>query len=590
MLKLSAALIVKDDTELQGLNKALDSLIPFVDGVYVTATGKNVEQIKSLCDLKGVNYSFFKWCDDFSAARNFNFSQVPQDTDFIFWMDADDILIGGQYLREVAELAKQNHKDIVFFTYWYGCTFNGDPSPSTLTEVLMEHNRERLIRPGTHVWKGRLHETPIPVSGAKNNYTKYLYDPKERPIVVMHTSPDSSLEEKMKRNKRILEAQLKDERVSAQGADPRTLLYLMKIYAEAGTEQEMKECIEMGKEYLLKSGWDEERAACHEQIGICWGKLGDFKKSAEEFHLAIAEWPKQPLLYIRLATAYFNLKNYGFADYWMKIGATMDIDNKGSNLTNLKAMKLMYSELLLKMNWNAHRDTKKALEAASLLMKESPTQEHLDQLKFIESFDKLNDACKHVDELAHYLEEIGETKQIVPILEKLPDAITSQPFGQKIRQRFSEPRIWADNEICYFANFGGKFFEEWSGKSLDKGIGGSETAVIELAKRWVEQGYKVTVYGDPGADKGDIEGVTYLPWYYFNPRDQFNIVIQWRNPALAGKIKCKKFYVDMHDIFNQVDFMERLQQIDKIMVKSKYHRNLAPNIPDEKFQIVGNGI
>src|SRR5690348_880838 len=219
-MKLVAALIVKDDSELQGLNKALDSLQPFVDGVYVTATGIEVEKIKSLCKLRGIHYSYFKWCDDFAAARNFNWSQAPKDTDFVFWMDTDDILIGGEHLREVAEMAKDNHKDVVFFTYWYGCDFEGEPSAQTLKEVLMEHNRERLIKPGVTMWKGRLHETPVPVFGANNNYTKYLYDPKDRPLVVMHTSKDSDLEEKMKRNKRILETQLKDERTTANGADP----------------------------------------------------------------------------------------------------------------------------------------------------------------------------------------------------------------------------------------------------------------------------------------------------------------------------------------------------------------------------------
>jgi hypothetical protein len=88
-----------------------------------------------------------------------------------------------------------------------------------------------------------------------------------------------------------------------------------------------------------------------------------------------------------------------------------------------------------------------------------------------------------------------------------------------------------------------------------------------------------------------IDGVNYLPWYEFNRKDSFNIFIQWRNWAYAGKVKCRKFYVDLHDIYNSVDFRQsELDFIDKIFVKSKYHRNLAPTIPDNKFIIVSNGI
>ncbi len=583
-MKLALCLIVKDDSELEGLRQAVLSVKNYVDAIYITANGKEVKQIEQYCRVNKYNYSYFKWRDDFSAVRNFNFSQVPEGFDFIFWMDADDILSGGEHLRSVAEMAKQNGKDVVFFTYWYGCTFEGEALPKNIKEVLMEHNRERLIKPGAIVWKGRLHETPIPAEGAKNNYTKYQYNAEKQPIVVVHTSKNSDLMEKMLRNKRILELQLDDERRTGT-ADPRTLLYLMKIYAEVGNEKEMKLCLDYGEEYLTKSGWDEERATCYEQMGIVWGKLGDYKKSVDSFHRAIEEWPNQPLIYIRLATAYFNLGNYSFAQRWMSFGANLDIDNGGSNLTNMKAMKTMYAYLLLKLHWNANRDTKKALEAAKLLYQEIPTQQNLEQVNFIEDFDKLNDACGDVDKLTQYLEATGYEDAIIPLLDVLPDGITTNPFAQKIRQKFSKPRRWADNEICYFANFGNAHFEKWDMSSLKTGIGGSETAVLELSKRWAKLGYKVTIYSDPFI-KGEQDGVTILPWYYFNPRDSFNIVIQWRVPNLAGKIKCKKFLVDMHDIFNQVDFKDK--PIDKVIVKSVAHKAFAPDL--KNVEIIENGI
>ena len=459
-----------------------------------------------------------------------------------------------------------------------------------MTEVLMEHMRERLLKPGVTTWKKRLHETPVPISGFQENYTAFPYNPKHMPIAIMHTSRDEELPEKMERNKRILEMELEEE-TQAGTPDPRTQLYLMKIYAEQDEPQNWQKVIALNEEYQQKSGWDEERGTAWEQVGIVYGKQGNFKQAVESLHKAIQEWAHQPLLYIRLATAYFNLNNFKAAKHWLDLASSMDLDNKGSNITNLKAMKVMYAQLLLKLNYNYKRDTKKALEAAKLLFKEDPTKQNEEQVLFLEDLNDLNEACKNFDYLARYLHSIGEEKTILPLLNALPSGISTQPFAIKLRHEVSEPRKWGKSEICYFANVGGKHFEPWSGKSLTKGIGGSETAVIELSKEWTKLGYKVTVYGDPQAERGEIEGVTYLPWYEFNKKDEFNIFIQWRDASLAGKIKVKKFLVDLHDVFSGLDYPpEKLDHIDKVMLKSEYHRKLAPQIPDEKVQIISNGI
>lgn len=605
-MKISACLIVKDDSEYLSLFKALESLGEYVDGIYITTTGKEVENIKSLCNPKAdgpvpffsnkLHYSHFDWVDDFAAARNFNFAQAPQDSDYIFWMDADDVLVGGEQLRHLAELSKKFGKDVVFIPYWYGCTFKGEPSFENLVDIDITQYRECLLRPGVTTWKGRLHETPVPVEGAKNNYTtiKYTDNPKiegEFSIARLHTATGENLEEKMIRNKRILELQLEEERAKGE-ADPRTLIYLIKIYAERDDKEDWQKVLVMGEEYLKKSGWNEERGSCWENMGIVHGSLGDYRKAADCFIQAINQWPHSIIYYLRLASALYNLKDYEAVKHWINIASSMDLDKKlTSGTTNFKGIKVMFAKLLLNMSYNAEKDTKKALEAARLVYKEEPTPENEQQLLFLEDLNALNDACAHVDKLTEYLNSIGDDDSIVKVLDSLPIAITSQPFAHRIRNKVSKPRSWAANEITYFANFGGKFFESWSADSLSSGIGGSETAVIELSKEWTKLGYKVTIYGDPGDKRGNHDGVTYLPWYEFNPRDFFNIFIQWRGWQMAGKVKARKFLVDLHDIYSIVDLKpHQLRSIDKIMVKSKYQRNLAPTLPDSKFEIISNGI
>jgi len=586
---INGGIIVKDDSELGQLTKAVDSLKSHVDGVYITANGKEVGKIKKYCTDNGLHYSYLKWDMHFAKQRTFNFAQMPQNSDFFFWMDSDDILVGGENLFKAAMLAKERSKDVVFFTYWYGCEFKGEPSLENLVQVEMEHMRERLIKPGTHKWIGRLHETPVPITGYRYGYTKYTYDQKERPIAIMHTADFSKAALTMCRNKDILELQLKEER-QIDNVDPRTLLYLIKIYAEENIEENWIKALEYGKEYLSKSGWDEEKGVCWEQMGIITGKMGDDDKTIEYLHNAIREWCNQPLTYIRLAQAYYNKKNYNFAKHWLMVAAQMDLDNKGTNISNYKAMKVIFAKLLMKITYNADRNIDKSYEAAKLLYQEEPTEENKAQLLQIGDLKDLNAACEHVNLLARYLHSIGDDKTIIKVLDVLPDAFTNQRFAMQIRQTLTPSRKWEKDEICYFANFGDAHFEKWDGESYKQGIGGSETAVCEISKQFSKNGYRVTVYGDPNK-KGVIDGVNYLPWYEFNRKDSFNIFIQWRNWAYAGKVKCRKFYVDLHDIYNSVDFRQsELDFIDKIFVKSKYHRNLAPTIPDNKFIIVSNGI
>lgn len=591
-MKLACCILVKDDSELPQLSNAIKSIEKYVDGIFITSTGKDDKLIKTTCEANNYHYSHFKWTDDFAAARNFNFDQAVQhdNYDFILWIDSDDILVGANLIRDIAQKAINNHIDIVFLTYWYGCKFIGPPVPANMTEVTLEHMRERLIRPGTNIWKGRLHETPVPSSGYEPSYTKFPYDSKENPIAVMHTSDDKGLPQKMERNQKILEIQLEEERKKGE-ADPRTLLYLMKIYAEKGTEDLCKKVIVMGEEYLKKSGWEQERGICHEQMAIAHGKMGQEFEANTHLHAAIKEHPYQVLFYIRLAQSYYNLKRYRECEHWMKVGLQIDIDNKGSDQTNLKAIKVGYAALCLNLNWNHKKDVKKALEAAELLYKEDPTEINRDNLLFIQDANDLNDACMHTDMLSRYLVSIGAEPNVIKLLDSLPTAITVQPFAINLRKKFSSPIKWDYDEICYFANFGSAWFEKWDATNLSQGIGGSETAVIELAKQWIKLKYRVTVYGDPAKKGIDEYGINWLPYYYFNPRDSFNIFIQWRSWELAGKIKARKFFVDLHDICSNHNLnLEQIRNIDKVFFKSSTHRNLLTKLPDEKAVIIGNGV
>lgn len=584
-MKINLAMIVKDDSEVKMLTNCLDTIQPFVDGIYITATGKEVSKLEKLCKDRKLHYSYFQWCDDFSKARNFNFEQA-KNCDYIMWLDADDLFVGGEYLREIAKQGLKAGKDGIMFTYWYACSFDGEPSLESLIDVEVQHPRERLMKPGTIEWVGRLHESPIRLKGAKDNYS-YLKYSEQDPIAVLHTASLDQAKSKMQRNLTILEKQLKDE---GANPDPRTYLHIIKTYAELDSKELWTKGLEYCDKYMDKSGWDEERGVCMEYKGQLYQQLGLNDKAIEAYHLGIMEYPHNPLIYLRLATAYYNKGQYRRCEQWLNHAMMMDLDNVGSTVVNFKGMKVMTAELMFKLAWNVKKDVDKSVKALELLLKEKQTEEYLENYKFLLDVRDLNDSCKHLDKYCQYLMTINEGERIPKILGNSPMAIQSQPFAIKLLQQNIKPRKWGEKEICYFANFGSKHFHTWDGDSLKTGLGGSETAVIRLSEEWTKKGYKVTVFGDPEKPIV-INGVTYLPYYYFNVKDEFNIFIQWRNGSLSGKVKTKKFFIDLHDIFHPSNYPKELvKNVDKIMVKSHYHRELAPDIPDNKIVIISNGI
>ena len=88
-------MIVKgSDDEAVLLDRCLSNLGQHVDGIFITSTYKKGEQpnkqVEKIAKVHGATLSTFEWVQDFSKARNFNFSQVPKEYDYIMWTDADD--------------------------------------------------------------------------------------------------------------------------------------------------------------------------------------------------------------------------------------------------------------------------------------------------------------------------------------------------------------------------------------------------------------------------------------------------------------------------------------------------------------------
>jgi glycosyltransferase involved in cell wall biosynthesis len=122
---------------------------------------------------------------------------------------------------------------------------------------------------------------------------------------------------------------------------------------------------------------------------------------------------------------------------------------------------------------------------------------------------------------------------------------------------------------------------------------GSEEAVINLTRALSALGWDITVYNSCGHKPVVDQGVTYRPFWDFNPRDKQDVMILWK-PAkpLDWQINADKIFVDMHDPIPEKMFTDqnRIAQITGVFVKSQFQRSLYPNLPDHKLAVIPNGI
>ncbi len=85
---LSLCMIVKNES--QNLHRCLDSVRSQVDELVIVDTGSE-DNTPEIAQQYGAKLSYFSWCDDFAAARNFAISQARGQ--WILMLDADEELL-----------------------------------------------------------------------------------------------------------------------------------------------------------------------------------------------------------------------------------------------------------------------------------------------------------------------------------------------------------------------------------------------------------------------------------------------------------------------------------------------------------------
>ena len=556
-MKIALAIICKpDDIEAEYLYQCLGNTTPYVDGIFVTITGKNKE-VEQVCDDFGVNVSHFEWCNDFSKARNFNFAQVPQEYEYILWVDADDMIRGLENLKPTIE----ENPSVDIFSMFYLYSFDKWRNP------VVSHQKSRVIRnDGCVKWVGALHED---FSETRNLEIKFLKD-----VEVLHMADDDKFEQAKKRNLVVSKHQMKE-----LPDDPRS-------YWNVGNSQKAlgknKEAVKTFKKFLKLSQSDDEKYIV--RLRMAEASMDDLNEALEQVRYAIGIKPEYPDAYHLMGTIYFEMELFKKAAEcyvqcltkkppYYKIIVFNPRDYDSTPLMNLA-----------KCYFNMSRPDLAVICLEQYLLicpKDEDTKILIKRIrKEKEKFDNVLPLLKQLEGL--------KGDKLKKALDKIPIEFQSYPSICHIRNTNFVKKESSGKDLVFYCGF---TEEDWTPDSLEKGIGGSEEAIIHLSQRLADKGWNVTVYNKCGHKELKFGKVTYKPFWSWNYRDKQDVVVLWRSPKAADyEINADKIIVDVHDMISPGEFNEkRMKRIDKVLVKSNFHKSVY-DLPDDKIEVIPNGI
>ncbi len=558
---LSLAMICKDDADV--LERCLESIIPHVDEFIFVDNGSKDDSVK-IAKKFGAKVYTSAIVDNFSALRNFSFSKCTQE--WILWSDCDDIFFNFEKIKPFLEKVPE-HVSAVIMPYFYAFDDRGN--------CISIHNKERIIRRSRGMfWLNRVHEC-VNVIGKEEYLIMDLENPGD-PRVEHHKVTVAS---SFARNIRLLLMQHVDEPTNV-----RTMFYLGNEYWH---QRKWAEALYWYEKVLESSEMDIEKWQSFTSIGHCFHQMGDFGSAINANLKAIEVSPGWADAYLNLGRIYLDMHDWPRSIYWTEEGLT-----KAKPTQLLQLNPLDYNYWPFYFVHQAYREMGMVDKAFEVMLKAhaiNPQDQLLNTQKlYYETTVKFrNKANGFLAMTEDEPEEYVENLDIPPALLLFPQ-VRERKYGSILKKRKRNIAIWCGNSL-----------EQWGDKTLDdQGMGGSETAVIYIARYLSDMGYSVDVFNMCGKYEGLVNSnLGYWRAEWFNPKDPYDLVISWRQPALASIKDCgaKKKVMWCHDLhYKDQITKETAAFFDYFIPVSNWHAGYLKKVydflPKRKMFPIENGI
>jgi len=534
MQRVALCIMTGDGTSHDDWNRLIDSVEDHVDTIYVGYTSDKKVKKFPLRRTDNMVIESIGWDNDFGKARNQNLAMVDRSKyDWIMWLDSDDQLVGGAELKSF--LAKANERvGLIFIKYWYAFNHETD-------EVVVEQYRERIWRSSIPMrWDYMIHEVAhFPPGTAMSK--------PETDIVVKHwrdlMSEDNQSARKRNRNM-LAEAQKRDPH------EPRYHIYLAhEVFAEYQHHKQnkmpsansvLRDAKRLYETYLQSyaegDGDDPYMANC--RLADCLREGLSWNEAVDRDLQGIKMRPNYPEAYVGIALSFLSTGQDELAVEWAS--KALQCGPRENFLSAHEVQGNAYAPYFILANaYERSQNWKLARDNYEKCMEISPS---------------LNDYSAKIVELDATIENT-----------KAADEKRKTSFGSK-----------PDKSICFVSK---PLFEPWHPDLIDKdGSGGTEACVIEVAKRFAEDGWRTSIFGSPGQYRGqERDGVEYWDTARdYDVSEPYNIAVSLRAPDFFdGNMNVDKKVLWMHDVsvgdMQTGPWGDRFSRFDMMFGVSQWH-------------------
>lgn len=583
-IEISLCMIVRDCDEV--LEYALKSARPWVDEICIVDTG-STDKTPEIALKYADKYEVFLACNDeqnriadFSLARNRSMDLATKD--WIIWLDSDDILDGGEHLKEIAETITADNA-IVMLPYEY--------SFDELGNCRCVHWRERMFKPRHRFfWRWPVHEVAHPMEPIEGTITTV----RSELVRVRHANKDKQARGKEPgRNLRILQHYVEQVHES----DPRILYYIGLEYGYAGNRGA---ALRFLRRYIELSQWDDEKCLACLEMARHYAEMGDLHNVIDWALRAsiIRSWPDP---YFRLGRAFYALAmngerpdyNFHRAASFMQFGL-----QRGDTDTVLFVDPMDRYTIHEYLNVCLSRigDIDNAIASCEAGLVGLPGHHALtNNLDIYRKRRARTHLLAKMDEAGLSPEQqeairgIIANDQVQPSQARPAAALPTLPPVARVPDAGKLDLVFVV----------GHQVEPWNPDTVAKtGIGGSETMAMHLAKRLAAKGHGVRMYGHcTSSMEGQFDGVTYLDASRYNGVE-CDVMISSRKPTAVDDthaLRAKSRVLWVHDIscgpeLNQV----RELRYDRILCLTEWHKKFFtscyPQLNPAKVIVTRNGI
>jgi len=227
--RISAAIICKNNEKV--IERCLDSIRPYVDEIVVCDTGSTDSTISIVKPMEDVFlYTDFKWCNDFSKARNHCNSKCTGD--WIFSIDSDEVFTMGPGDFETFHDRIEADGPLAYRIRKYS---------GGLVYCL-----PRLYKNCSEVkWVNPFHNV-LSVTGQKGNMLNASITEKKNKIELSYSDRQDRQKELIKTFK---------DRIKQSPKDERSMFYLARTYRD---NHMVQDSIDWFEKYLEIAWWKDE--------------------------------------------------------------------------------------------------------------------------------------------------------------------------------------------------------------------------------------------------------------------------------------------------------------------------------------------